>query len=464
MVSKAPGMEDHQCPPHRAAAIRPGCAFCGRPVSVPASAPRSVRGRRRLACAEQPAGGPGATTAKPVLVLDLIAARKLAQEKQPALAAARASLAAAQAKVKALDNLGNLTNLARRDLCIRKQQAALGVLIAEARLRQAEIETTYCVTRCYWTVVYAQDQFNQVERALEGKGVRGKNLRTIKEDIARFRLERGEDKWLLDYHEMLVKVAEGRREEARIGVQRALAALREAIGLEDSCPLACVDQELPEVLGMVSCPQIVGLALKHRPEIAQAGWGAEVFALEVKAQDLVNTLRADTFAAGSDLHVIPLPTASFGEDYRPGAVAPEMPTILVGPRCLRVEQAEALQQRSLAVLAKVQSLIRLEAENTCLLWLEARGKLPSYEQAAQLAEKVTQAALDQLPREGSKTTIAEMLDALMRQALLRQQANQTQFQLILQSAALERVTGGNFCPEYRRPAEKDATREKTPEK
>jgi len=412
------------------------------PVPLPPTPwPQAARLR-----AGQPAGEPPAATEKPVLVLDLNAARKLALEKQPALAAARASLAAALTKVKALDNLGNLANLARRDLCVRKEQAALGVLIAEARLRQAEIETIYSVTRCYWTVVYAQDQLRQVDRALEGKGVRGKNLRTIKEDLARFRPERGEDKWLLDYHEMLVKVAEGRREEARFGVQRALAALREALGLEDACPLACVDQELPHIVAAVQCHQIVDLALQHRPEIAQAKWGAEVFGLEVRAQDLLTTLKTETFAAGSDLHALPLPTASFGDDYRPGAVASEMPTTLVGPHCLRVEQADALHQRSLAVLAKVQTLIRLEAENTCLLWLEARSKLPSYEEAAQLAEKVTQAALDQLPREGSKTTIPEMLDALMRQALLRQQANQTQFQLILQSAALERVTGGSFCP------------------
>ncbi len=388
---------------------------------------------------------------KAVLVLDLHAARKLALEKQPALAAAQASLAAALAKVKALDNLGTLANLARPDLCIRRQQAALAVLIAEARLHQVEIETRYSVTRLYWTAVYAQDQLRQVEQALEGKGQRGKNLRTIKEDLDKFRPERGEARWINDYHASLVQLAEGRLEEARSGAQRALAALREAMGLEDACPIACIDQKLPEFTTSVPCQEIMSLAMNHRPEVAQAKWLAEIFALEVEAQNKQNGPRGETFALGSDLHSIPLPAAQFGDEYRPGAVGPEMPAVLVGPRCLRVEQAQILHQRSLAVLAKVQGLVRLEAENTWLQWLEGQNKLPHLEEAANLGEKATQGALDELPKMGSTTTIAAMLDALMRQALFRQQANQAQWQLALQAAALERVTGGKFCPSWNNP-------------
>ncbi len=405
---------------------------------------------------QKAAAGPASLVlppAKPVLVLDLPLARKLALEKQPAVAAAQASLLAAQTKVKALENLGTVATLTRHDLCVRKEQAALGVLIAESRLRRAEIETLYSVTRCYWTVVYAQSQLRQVNRSLEETESKKRNLRTIREPLSRFRRERGEDRWVLDYYESLVKVLEGRREEARIGIQRGLAALREAIGVEDC--LACLDQDLPEIPTPAECCQIVELALQHRPEIAQARLLAEVFGLEVKAQDLANNPRSQTFAAGSDLHSAPIPTADFGEQYRPGALAPEMPTTLYGPRCLRVEQAQALHQRSLAVLAKVHGLIRLEAENTFLLWLEARTKFPIYEETAVLAEKAAQSALEQLPKEESKTTIASMLDALLRQATHRQQANQARFHYVLQSAALERVTGGSFCPVYVPPVAKE---------
>src|SRR5262245_7079256 len=57
--------------------------------------------------------------------LDLSGSRHVALERQPAIAAARASLAVAQARVHALDNL-RVPSFLARDLPVRKQQAALG--------------------------------------------------------------------------------------------------------------------------------------------------------------------------------------------------------------------------------------------------------------------------------------------------------------------------------------------------
>src|SRR5436305_8146982 len=72
--------------------------------------------------------------------------RKLALEKQPSLAAYHASLAAANARAEALEQL-RLAGLIRHDFAMRKSQAHYGILAAEARLHQYEGETVYAVTR-----------------------------------------------------------------------------------------------------------------------------------------------------------------------------------------------------------------------------------------------------------------------------------------------------------------------------
>src|SRR5262249_42829185 len=69
--------------------------------------------------------------------LDLAGYRRLALERQPSLAAYRASVAAAEAKAHALDNL-HVPTIIRRDLPTRRQQAAQGVVAAQAQLAQAE--------------------------------------------------------------------------------------------------------------------------------------------------------------------------------------------------------------------------------------------------------------------------------------------------------------------------------------
>src|SRR5436305_8067158 len=81
-------------------------------------------------------------------VLDLAACRRIALENQPAVAAARATLEAALARSQAAENLHVPAFLAR-DLPVRRQQAALGVVIAEAGVARAEADTVYGVTYSY---------------------------------------------------------------------------------------------------------------------------------------------------------------------------------------------------------------------------------------------------------------------------------------------------------------------------
>src|SRR5262249_27235368 len=104
---------------------------------------------------------PPEVPATPLTLEDCV---RIGLERQPAVAAAPASLAAAEAQRRALDNLC-LASLVSRELPIRRKQAGLGVTIASAGYQQAEWETTYAVTRNYFTLLYARQQ-EQVARSV----------------------------------------------------------------------------------------------------------------------------------------------------------------------------------------------------------------------------------------------------------------------------------------------------------
>ena len=122
--------------------------------------------------AEPPPLPPAALTA-PVpaaaQVFDLHACREYAVEHQPAVAAARASLAAAQMKADALENLRGLSAVLSRDLPIRRQQAALGVTIAQAEVDAAEWDARYSATYCYLAALYAKEQQQTARNILESR-------------------------------------------------------------------------------------------------------------------------------------------------------------------------------------------------------------------------------------------------------------------------------------------------------
>ena len=55
----------------------------------------------------------------------------------------------------------------------------------------------------------------------------------------------------------------------------------------------------------------------------------------------------------------------------------------------------------------------------------------------------------------SKATASNVLDSFRRRAIVRVQANQAHFHLVLNQLAMERVTAGGYCPEHRQPRRKE---------
>jgi outer membrane protein TolC len=389
-----------------------------------------------------PADQPG-----PASKLTLEDCTRVGLERQPALAAQQASLAAAQAQRRALDNLV-CAGLFSRELPIRKQQASCGIIIAEAGLLQAEWETTYSITRCYYTLVYARkqeklvsdliqilDDNRKIAKALVDKG--DPNVKITKEDV---------DKLAINIDLLQLRLL-----EASSGVDRATAALKEAAGLRYDAPLGLVLEDLPPIGDKVDREQVIALALARRGELVQAYHAARVAELEVSAQNTGCLLPfKKTFASAADIHSRPIPQGMTNGFYRPGAISLEMPGTLVGHKSDRVERAQEFSSRAAAVVEKTQNLIVLETEDAFYKWQAAAGQVKALEQSVSKTVKLRELLAQRW--QDSKVTTEDYLRALALQDQIRSQLNEALFHHALGLAALERVTAGGFVPGFRRSA------------
>lgn len=394
-----------------------------------------------FAAEAEPATPVASAPATDVRVLDLNTCRQIALEKQPAVAAARATLAAACARQQAVDNLHVPTFLAR-DLPIRRQQAAIGVVIAQAGLTRAEGDAVYGVTFSYLSAAYAGAQRQVARDAIAAltdldQRVREAVEKGLSRDVTKDDVEKTGIRLLR---------ARARLEETTQGEQRALSALREAMGLGPDCVLALADGRLPDADPAVDLHAVVALALERRGELIQAANAAQVTGLEVDAQAsrrLSPSVR--TFAANSDIHSQPVPAGMYEENYRPGALAPEMPTQISGSRSARVEQAQAYSARADAVADKTRGLIALEAEQAFYRWQEAANREKRYRDASERAEKQAKAVRERILGGFRAGSIDNVLYFQQLSSEMRVEANQARYQKLIALAALERVTAGGFC-------------------
>jgi outer membrane protein TolC len=361
-----------------------------------------------------------------------------ALQRQPRIAAARASLAAAEDAKRAVENLPFILFL-ERELAVRQRQASLGVAAAAAALDEAEREAVYAVTRTYFTVLYAREQ----ERLARGVVER---LSTIRK-AAQQQLEGGaRDVTAADVNRTTVylRLAETRRTQATQGVKRALAALREAIGLGPECDLDVPDVPLPVPEAVPCRGDVIASALARRGGLVQARVFAEVACLEVEAQSLSVLKRVETFASASDIHARQIPQGSSDADYRPGGLPPEMPPLLVGCRADRVQRGQSLAGRAAAVVEVTRNLIALQAEDAFLRWEEAATQTTLAREAAEAGSQLA-GELDKDFRAGLKVRVEELVNAWVLASQARAQYHEFLYRQIIALADLKRVTAGGFC-------------------
>jgi outer membrane protein TolC len=375
-------------------------------------------------------------------VLDLAACVRIAFERQPTLTAHRASMAAADVQYRGLDSLRMPTFIVR-SLPVRRKQASLGMAIAEAGLTQAEWETVYAVTRTYYGALFARQQ----EKVVGGLEER---LRFYQERVrAAVKGGSGSREWsdeTVDKITIYLRLAETRHAEASRGVQRAIAGLREAMGVgPDPCVLRILGGPLPEPTVSVCRGEIIALAVGRRGEVAQSAVLAEITGLEADAQAKTCGPTAKTFASVVDLHSKPIPPGMANTDYRPGALGPDMPPLLAGPKWARVERAHDLGARADAVAAKTRNLIALEAEDAYLKWDEAAQKIAEARDAAEAGDRLSKKTMEAF-LEGQRTRIEDILTSEALAAQARSTYNEALYQHLVALAGLQRVTAGGFDP------------------
>lgn len=361
----------------------------------------------------------------------------IALERQPNIRAAKASLAASQAGVTALQKIHPWTTVLAPDLPVRREQAARGLIVGQADVQKAEQEAVYDVTRLYYTFVYARQQ-EATATDIIGQ------LQTYYE-IAKGIVEAGTDlqnvnQGTLYVIEGAITLARTRRIPATVGQPQALAALKEAMGVEQSFEFTPRDTELPVMGGDVTRDHVVSLAQSRRPELAMAAAGVDAFRLEVCAQDARRFGRTvPTLASGTDLHARLIPVPVRNGEYRPGALAPEMPTSLVGRREDRVARALEYSARQDALYEKTHNLVTLEAVNAFYTWQGTAERVKLAHQKFETSKKLGELNEKNI---GNAKKIAEVITNAVMVGQWQAEYVEAVYEHLKALAALERVTAG----------------------
>jgi len=377
--------------------------------------------------------------------LTLVDCVRVGLERQPALAAQRASVAAAETQRAALDKM-ICAALFSPEMGYRKQQAGLGVTIAVAGLETAEWETIYAITRCYYTVVYARKQESVARGLLEKLELARKNAQAL--------VKKGDPDTLVtqvDVDKLAVNIdlLQLRFIEASTGVARATAALREAMGLRHNARLPLLLEDFPATGAKLDREALIQQALSRRGEMVQVYSAACVAELEVRAQNTGCFLPFKmTFASGSDVHSRPIPQGTSDGTYRPSAIGLEMPATLVGRKADRVARAQDFSSRAGSVVEKTQGLIALETEDAFHKWQAAAAQVKTTRESAPKSAKLAELISGRF--DNGKVSGEDYLRARTLEEQTQSQLNEALFHHALALAALERVTAGGFTPSFRR--------------
>lgn len=371
---------------------------------------------------------------------------KFALERQPNVLAARQSLNAA---VVARESANSpLALLAGPIAHVRRKQADVGVAIAQAALEETELQTVHAVTRCYLTVLYAQDQLKVASDFSD----RMKRLRDSTENSlkAGSKFVKEAD---LDRIDTYALVAQARQTEAEHGIARAKASLREAIGAGCDVDFDFSSDNLNRYYeaavnhlakhGSEICSaKCAEAGLCHRPEARVAALFVHLTQLEIEAQGLSVHPQVKTFAAYADIHAAVVPATRINGTYQPGGLAQEMPVFLAGHRSSRMAQAAQLNNRAAAVRDKVAGLITLEADDACQRLKQEEGQVKLLRQAVEKAEKnVENGRAAYTNQQGG---IDDWLEAEGVAAQVRGQLNEALFRYAAALASLQKATAGKM--------------------
>ncbi|HEV3145964.1 MAG TPA: hypothetical protein VGZ47_18910 [Gemmataceae bacterium] len=387
-----------------------------------------------------PANGPDNLPPQNIPVLTLPDCLAIGRSQQPAIQAAQQSLGAAQMAQRGLNEIKFGTRTFAKSVPVRRQQAAWGVNAAAANLYQVQADMDCAVSRMYFSVLYAREQtllIDDIVRQLTATANTGESLlgkEGAPPDLNPVSLAKAR---------LFLSLAKTKQAEAHKGSQLAMDGLREAMGIGPDCAFEVAADKLPEPLRGVKKDLIVCLAVSRRGEVIQADSAANITNLEIKAQSLTRVAKGHTSAAGGDFHAKPVPTGSFGDEYKPGAIGLDFPTLFVGPKETRMERAAYVNGRAGAVAEKTRNLVALEAAAAFLKWEEAITKMDETKPAAEDGDKILvklKAALEGNVLQSYK----DYLEMVVVVGQVKGQYNEARYNHAVALTEFERVTAGGF--------------------
>jgi outer membrane protein TolC len=408
-----------------------GGIVAGISLIVPAQALQSA----------EPPVAPVQSTAAPanVPVLNLADCLHLGRCNQPSIRAGQASLGAAQQARSALNDLGILARFSR-ELPYRKDQACHGIAARSANLRQVYRDVDASVARLYYAVIYAREQKKVAEsivarlKAVVANGQTLLGKEGAPADLNPFQITKAKG---------YLAISEARVFEADRGLSRATSALREAMGFGPELQFQVAEDKLPAPVQGIDRDQILQLAMSCRGEVEMAQHGAAVTCLEIQAQMAVYRKKRMTAAGPGDVHANPVPTGSFGDDYKPGAIGLDYPSFFVGPRDDRVKRACEINERAGAAAEKSRILVALEADDAWLKWDESIKKIARFTESVKeekdAADKAEQALVS-----GVSQSYRDVLEMMVLAAQSQAHLNEALYNHAVALTDLERATGGAF--------------------
>lgn len=368
---------------------------------------------------------------------------RIAHERSPILKSLRIRIESAIVGQKGIEKTSRIIhNLISPDLQYRRVQAVNGITAAETELMQAEHDVTFNVVRTYYSAVYAKEQIrltSDLEKTLK------EYLNFVKAAVAEGsvrELEKTDEEVFLQYFTSAVD----KRLQAEAGYLRAMEGLRHEMNFDNEAPFTPADESVPDVDAPIDADLAVAQALYRRGEIALARIGVDVMGLEVEAQRALRfTLRQSTAAAASDVHSRLVPLGTRDGEYRPDAIAPDFPTLLVGDRKIRAERATVLLAGQEILLEKTRALVKLETMNAVIRFEEAKKRVKQWKLAADAGAASVERKRKDVNGKPVDTKILN-LEGLAAQS--RGTYNEVRYLQLMALATIERATAGGIRVNY----------------
>jgi outer membrane protein TolC len=392
-----------------------------------------------LHSAEPPASPQAAVAPSNVPVLSLADCLHLGRCNQPSIRAAQSSVCAAVDARRGLNDLGFFSRFSK-ELPYRKEQACHGIAARSANLRQVYRDVDASVARLYYAVIYARAQKKVAESivarlravAANGQTLLGKD--GAPPDLTALSITRAKG---------YLTMAESRVDETNRGLGRAMSALREAMGFGPELQFQIAEDVLPAAVIGIDRNQILQLAMSCRGEVEMAQQGTAVTCLEIKAQMANYRKKRLTAASGADIHANPVPTGTFGDDYKPGAIGLDFPANFVGPRDDRVRRACDVHERAEAAAEKARILVALDADDAWLKWEESVAKIARFTEAVKDESDAADKAYNALVS-GLNVSYRDVLEIMVMAAQSQAHLNEALYNQAVALTDIERATGGAF--------------------